>query len=224
MNLIDELEFIKDEEEKYKLADKIKEKIRKFRQAGLDKAGEFSNENLAFKIVRNKGYMDKLKDLKTAAQDKMLSVDELYLSLDEESSEKEKVKNILGVQKGLDLDDKKIQIIKDFINFTQDKLGIKESIKVFLHGGRNAYIQTTASYLPTENENHIRVGGRAIVDILRSIGHELTHNKQREIKKIGDDKPVQNIGGEIEDEANAIAGILIKDFTHNYGFNEIYDM
>ena len=35
---------------------------------------------------------------------------------------------------------------------------------------------------------------------------------------------VKNIGGEIEDEANSIMGILKKDFTHNYGYDYIYDL
>ncbi|MCK9428430.1 MAG: hypothetical protein M0R17_00285 [Candidatus Omnitrophica bacterium] len=39
----------------------IKEKIRKMRDSGIDKYGEFSIENLAFKILRRTGYIDKLK-------------------------------------------------------------------------------------------------------------------------------------------------------------------
>ena len=45
--------------------DKIKnvvKTIKKYRQAGLDKGGEFSPENLAFKILRSKGIIKKLYD------------------------------------------------------------------------------------------------------------------------------------------------------------------
>lgn len=46
-----------------KSTEDIKEKIKKFRKAGLDsKEGEFSFENLAFKILRRSGYIDKLYD------------------------------------------------------------------------------------------------------------------------------------------------------------------
>jgi hypothetical protein len=51
----------------------------------------------------------------------------------------------------------------------------------------------------------------------------LTHNRQRELGKFNAGDYVQNIGGDIEDEANSIMGILKKDFTHNYGNDHIYD-
>ena len=42
---------------------KLREKIRQYRQAGLDKGGEFSTENIAFKVMRRVGLLDKLKDM-----------------------------------------------------------------------------------------------------------------------------------------------------------------
>ncbi len=75
-----------------------------------------------------------------------------------------------------------------------------------------------------EDKNSIRCNGRALVDILRSIAHEMVHNKQRELGQIDMNNPPPNIGGKIEDLANSIAGILIKDFTHNHGYDRVYDM
>ena len=43
-------------------AKKLKEKIVKMRKDGLEKTGQYGVENLAFKILRNQGYMDKLFD------------------------------------------------------------------------------------------------------------------------------------------------------------------
>ena len=40
--------------------DRLSNKLRKYRKTGLDKHGEYSLENLAYKIIRNLGYMDKL--------------------------------------------------------------------------------------------------------------------------------------------------------------------
>lgn len=54
----------------------IKDKIRKMRQAGLYKEGEYSPENLAFKILRNTGYLDKLSNLKNDSFDRSVSSDE----------------------------------------------------------------------------------------------------------------------------------------------------
>jgi hypothetical protein len=53
--------------------DKLKEKIRKFRKAGLDRAGEFSSENIAFKVLRRNGYLETLSSLKHMAYDRLMS-------------------------------------------------------------------------------------------------------------------------------------------------------
>ena len=65
-------------DEKYKEVDdnsrRLKEKIRRFRRSGLDRAGIFSAENVAFKVLRRNGYLSRLSALKTAAYDKIMSV------------------------------------------------------------------------------------------------------------------------------------------------------
>jgi len=50
-------------------------KIRDMRNAGLDKSGEFAFENLVFKELRNKGYIDKLADYILKLQDKTLTLE-----------------------------------------------------------------------------------------------------------------------------------------------------
>ena len=63
-------------QEAYDRAIKIRKKIKKFRQAGLEGEGEYSVENLAFKTLRNNGYLGKLSHLKRDAYDKMMSLKE----------------------------------------------------------------------------------------------------------------------------------------------------
>ena len=46
-----------------------------FRQSGLDRAGEFSTENVVFKLLRNKTHLDTLRDEINKAYDKQVSVD-----------------------------------------------------------------------------------------------------------------------------------------------------
>lgn len=77
INKIDmvEDEFNKGEDVSLK-AKAIKDRIKKMRQSGLYKEGEFSPENLAFKILRNSGYLDKLSNLKNDSFDKKLSITE----------------------------------------------------------------------------------------------------------------------------------------------------
>ena len=54
--------------------ERLRTKIRNMRRSGLDTAGEFGVENLAFKIVRNLGYLDKLSKAYTQQQDRDLSL------------------------------------------------------------------------------------------------------------------------------------------------------
>jgi hypothetical protein len=50
------------------------DKISKMRRSGLEKAGEYSVENLSFKALRNNGYIDKIRNYSVSATDKELSL------------------------------------------------------------------------------------------------------------------------------------------------------
>lgn len=75
MNAIDKLE------ERFKNGDdistdltKIKNKIKNMRKNGLYKEGEYSTENLVFKVLRNNGYLQKVINLKNNNIDQNLSL------------------------------------------------------------------------------------------------------------------------------------------------------
>lgn len=53
----------------------MKDKLNALRTAGLERAGEFSRENLIFKELRNRGYLDKLKQAIKDYDDNTLSLD-----------------------------------------------------------------------------------------------------------------------------------------------------
>jgi hypothetical protein len=73
---IDGLVEDKKYEEAEQYADKLKDKIRKMRKAGLESVGAFSVENLAFKVLRRNGYLEKLSDAKRLAYDRAQSLKE----------------------------------------------------------------------------------------------------------------------------------------------------
>ena len=54
----------------------LKDKIKKMRVTGLETGGEFSTENLAFKLLRRRGELSSLYALMTQARDEELSLDE----------------------------------------------------------------------------------------------------------------------------------------------------
>lgn len=52
----------------------LKDKLRNMRGAAIQKGGEFSRENLVFKELRNRGYLDKMAKYEKTLQDKKLSL------------------------------------------------------------------------------------------------------------------------------------------------------
>jgi hypothetical protein len=79
MNIIDELlDSIKDDDvdTTKKIVQKYKDKLKKYRTCGLEKDGEYSTENLVFKILRRNGYIEKLHDKTTEIVDKKLSMNQ----------------------------------------------------------------------------------------------------------------------------------------------------
>jgi predicted GNAT family acetyltransferase len=52
--------------------------IKRYRKAGLDKGGEFSPENLAFKVIRKQGGIQKLYDLRNELHSEELTIEEMY--------------------------------------------------------------------------------------------------------------------------------------------------
>ena len=76
MNAIDDLETNNSKENFLKKHEALKNKIKKYRQSGLDSGGEFSIENLVFKILRNSGYLEKMVEMKNDYLTQELSLNE----------------------------------------------------------------------------------------------------------------------------------------------------
>lgn len=62
-----------EDEDYYRRAGEIKKKIANMRAEGLKREGEFSVENLAFKKLRNSGYIEKIINLQTYFYDQIYS-------------------------------------------------------------------------------------------------------------------------------------------------------
>tara|TARA_B110000444_G_scaffold261064_1_gene310840 strand:+ start:5140 stop:5511 length:372 start_codon:yes stop_codon:yes gene_type:complete len=101
----------------------------------------------------------------------------------------------------------------EFVKFVKDELGIKTTPTIKLLNGRGK-LKTTAHYNYSSPEKIIMVNAknRHIVDVMRSVAHEMVHHRQFEQGRLDGPKP-PDIGGDIEDEANSIAGQYIKLFS-----------
>ena len=101
----------------------------------------------------------------------------------------------------------------EFVKFVKNELGIKITPTIKLLNGRGE-LKTTAHYNYSSPEKIIKVNAknRHIVDVMRSVAHEMVHHRQFEQGRL--DGPKQpDIGGDIEDEANSLAGQYIKLFS-----------
>lgn len=66
--------LINDSKNNFEALKKLKDKIKKMRQEGLETGGEFSLNNLVFKELRNLGILDKMNEYMKNTQDDMLSL------------------------------------------------------------------------------------------------------------------------------------------------------
>ena len=103
--------------------------------------------------------------------------------------------------------------IKKFIGFAINELGIqKPPTGLTLSRDNNAAksMHTFGVFNPNNDKIWLYVKNRNMADILRTLAHELVHRKQAEDGRI--DMNSGETGSEIENEANAMAGVLLRNF------------
>jgi Zn-dependent peptidase ImmA (M78 family) len=111
------------------------------------------------------------------------------------------------------LNDDSKKKLNDFVKFIKKELKLKDVPTISIQNHREG-LKTTANYDYTKENKIVKVcsKNRALVDVMRSLAHELVHHKQWEDGRLDGPKP-PDIGGEIEDEANAKAGQFIKMYA-----------
>ncbi len=101
---------------------KLKDAIKRMRNAGLERGGEFSLENLVFKVLRRTPFMDQLDSFKAKSYDKLMSVSEAA-PIDEDINPMDKLWKVGGVIliKGMKLEDGTQRI---YVTTTRNILGL----------------------------------------------------------------------------------------------------
>lgn len=69
---------------KYSKVSNIVKTIKRYRQSGLDKGGEFGPENLAYKALRAQGYITKLYDLRDKLHSEKLTIETMYQPINDD--------------------------------------------------------------------------------------------------------------------------------------------
>ena len=210
----------------------IAHKLKSFRQAGLDKTGEFGPENLAFKVLRSNGTLDQLRAARSAAKSRALSIDE-------EKNKKKKVKygyndmwfpgyhyygdsakvdddTVTPDDVGADEVDESAGDIQATLNkfaaYCIERLGIENPPRLQLKrdpawSERNS---TFGQYNPATSVMTLSIANRHLVDIMRTLAHELVHRRQDEIERLPADSGAT--GSRWENQANAEAGKIMRDY------------
>jgi len=97
----------------------------------------------------------------------------------------------------------------NFVDFAHKELKIKDDCPIDVESEPSSEY-TTGNYHIYDKKIKVLDNGRKLADILRTIAHELVHHKQNELGMLVGDIP--EIGGKIEDQANAYAGRLVKKY------------
>jgi Zn-dependent peptidase ImmA (M78 family) len=109
--------------------------------------------------------------------------------------------------------DEKYEIVRNFVSFAEEKLGLsgkKPTIKLISDPTYTQKHKSFASYDPETYLIIVVIINRNMADILRSLAHELVHHKQN-IDGVLHFKSGET-GSEHENEANAMAGALMREF------------
>ena len=107
------------------------------------------------------------------------------------------------------------------LKFINDELNLNQPFKVKLAQNRDEDLRTYAYYNKVNGDIKVYCKQRGLADVLRSIAHELIHHQQNQNGKL--QGPTQDVGGEIEDEANSVAGQLVKKFGYENPELAIYE-
>jgi len=118
-------------------------------------------------------------------------------------------------------DELDVRDVADFVNFAKEHLDIDDDIKIELAFEKTPDLITTAYYQNSENRLKVYVKNRAIIDVCRSIAHELVHHKQNLEGRITNPEIDGADGSDIENEANAVAGVIIRKWGRIHP--EIYE-
>ena len=202
-------------------------KIKDMRSAGLAEKGEFGAENLAYKILRTQGLIAQLFDTRNRIKDRELSLKERepknpvkygFRSITDEAS----LSTPDGVSASTCMFTDSVEptstadIVRDFYNRCCKEVGIDSPPRLRLHkdpewSKRN---KTFGMYDNNKHEIHLSLTKRHVMDVLRTLAHELIHARQHEVENVPDD--AGDTGSKFENEANALAGILMRDFGKEY--------
>lgn len=114
--------------------------------------------------------------------------------------------------------------VDDFVSFACDYLDI-ECPEITLYNDKKLATENKSfgGYHPSTQEIKVNIAERHRADVFRTLAHELVHYKQHLDDRLDEDSG--NTGSDQENEANAIAGIIMRNYARaNEKLFEGYDL
>lgn len=105
-------------------------------------------------------------------------------------------------------------MLTSFTAFASDHLGIKSFPAIHIQDN-DGETPSFGGYNPAEKHIVVSVKNRHPMDVFRTVAHELVHHKQNMDGRIGDVAREGSTGSDIENEANATAGIIMRNWAKN---------
>ena len=102
--------------------------------------------------------------------------------------------------------------LEEFADYCYGVLDLnnKPLIKVITDDSYVEQNKSFGGYSPIDNVIYVSVNKRNLADIMRSLAHEIIHSKQNEQGSLSSEDG--NTGSEIENQANALAGIIMRHY------------
>ena len=110
------------------------------------------------------------------------------------------------------MDPKKLDTLKHFIRYCKKELNIQSLPRISMINDKS-FVENYRSfgeYVPGEMTIRVFYLGRNLADVCRSLAHELVHHRQNELDLIYNE--AGETGSDIENDANAMAGIIMREY------------
>lgn len=147
-----------------------------------------------------------------------------YIALEEQSIPNSKKADRVRIfqDKGHPMKQDSLNVLIDFLKFCNSILKLEDFPDIYLHTIKKPDM-TTGMYNRSEHMIHVLVGKRLLVDVLRTIAHELTHARQHEtglldihLANVDPMNEMGDIDTVYENEAYTLAGNIVKIFCRKY--------
>jgi hypothetical protein len=112
-------------------------------------------------------------------------------------------------------DDDRIAKLNEFVAYVLDRLDITNPPKIeFINDRQHALkLGSFGGFSLDDHSIRVNIAGRHVADVMRTLAHEIVHYRQNGEKEGGLTAQDGATGTDYENEANALAGQIMRDYA-----------